>query len=70
MAARFAFNALLRGPTARLAQARGTTPHHRDGSRLLEECWVLVGNLAMLAGAMYVVLRRNGGCWFLDTRTW
>ena len=56
--ARLTFNALLRGPTARLAAARGDTPHHRDGSKLLEELWVLAGNSLMLGAAMFVVLRR------------
>lgn len=58
MAARFAFNALLRGPAARLAARRGDTPHHRDGTKLLEELWVLLGNSAMLGAALFVVLHR------------
>lgn len=58
VAARFAFNALLRGPLQRLAERRGTDMHHKDGRRLLEESWVLLGNILMLGAAMFVVLRR------------
>lgn len=68
IACRFAFNALLREPTQRLAERRGKDAHHKDGRRLLEEGWVLLGNTLMLGAAMFVVLRRNGGCTFLDTR--
>ncbi len=60
IAARFAFNALLRGPTQRLAERRGTDAHHKDGRRLLEESWVLLGNTLMLGAALFVVLRRCG----------
>ncbi|KAL4430548.1 hypothetical protein ABPG77_005788 [Micractinium sp. CCAP 211/92] len=81
---RFAFNAALRGPTRRLAAARaraaaangangGGAPKDRDagmeGRRLLEELWVTLGNVAMLATALWVMLRRNGGCTFLNTST-
>ncbi|KAI3425943.1 hypothetical protein D9Q98_007913 [Chlorella vulgaris] len=67
--ARFVFNMLLKGPTARLAARRGSDAHHRDGRRLLEELWVTAGNLLMLGAALYVMLRKNGGCWFLNTDT-
>lgn len=56
--ARFTFNALLRRPTQRLAERRGTDAHHRDGSRLLEEVWVTAGNLVMLGMSMHVLLRK------------
>jgi hypothetical protein len=68
IAVRFAFNALLREPTQRLAERRGTDAHHKDGRRLLEESWVLLGNTLMLGVALFVVLRRNGGCTFIDTK--
>ena len=58
VAARFTFNALLRGPTQRLAERRGAGKGHRDGSRLLEEVYVMVANVAMLAGALFVMLYR------------
>ena len=58
VAARFTFNALLRGPTQRLAERRGAGKGHRDGSRLLEEIYVTLGNVAMLAGALFVMLYR------------
>ncbi|PSC69361.1 ceramide synthase 5 [Micractinium conductrix] len=67
--ARYAFNAALRGPTARLAARRGDSPGHRDGTRLLEEIWVTAGNLVILGAALFVMLRRNGGCWWLSTST-
>ena len=56
--ARYAFNAALRGPTARLAARRGDSPGHRDGTRLLEEIWVTAGNLVILGAALFVMLRR------------
>jgi hypothetical protein len=65
--ARFAFNALLRGPTTRLAARHGADAQHRDGSRLLEELWVTAGNLLMLAAAAHAMLRNNGGCSFFNT---
>ncbi|KAL4436971.1 hypothetical protein ABPG75_004110 [Micractinium tetrahymenae] len=82
VAARFAFNAALRGPTRRLAAAkaglaadsstaREGADAERDagmeGRRLLEELWVTLGNVAMLAAALWVMLRRNGGCTFFNT---
>lgn len=80
---RFAFNAALRGPMRRLAAARACTAApcasgsgaavERDagmeGRRLLEEAWVTLGNVGMLAAALWVMLRRNGGCTFIDTST-
>lgn len=65
--ARFTFNALLRGPTTRLAARHGADEQHRDGSRLLEELWVTAGNLLMLAAAARAMLRHNGGCSFFNT---
>ncbi|KAL4418844.1 hypothetical protein ABPG77_004441 [Micractinium sp. CCAP 211/92] len=67
--ARLGFNAALGRAAQRLARARGVDEHHRDGRRLLEECWVLLGNAAMLAASQYVVLHRNAGCTYLSTRT-
>ncbi|KAL4428508.1 hypothetical protein ABPG75_002597 [Micractinium tetrahymenae] len=67
--ARLGFNAALGRTAQRLAQARGLDEHHRDGRRLLEECWVLLGNAVMLAASQHVVLRRNAGCTYLSTRT-
>jgi len=58
IAARLAFNAALRRPLQRLAERRGDSPHHRDGTKLLEECWVGLGNILMLAVSQYVVLKR------------
>ncbi len=58
--ARLGFNAALGRAAQRLARARGVDEHHRDGRRLLEECWVLLGNAAMLAASQYVVLHRWG----------
>jgi hypothetical protein len=58
VATRFTFNALLRGPTQRLAERRGAGKGHQDGSRLLEEIYVTVGNVVMLAGALFVMLYR------------
>ena len=49
---------MLRGPTHRLAHRRGSDEHHRDGSKLLEELWVTLGNTVMLVAAMYVMLYR------------
>jgi len=56
--ARFAFNAAMRGPTQRLAEARGDNAHHKDGSRLLEELWVTLGNLVVLSAALWVMINR------------
>lgn len=72
---RFAFNAALRGPMRRLAAARACTAApcasgsgaavERDagmeGRRLLEEAWVTLGNVGMLAAALWVMLRRWAG---------
>jgi len=62
VAARLAFNALLGTACARLAAQRGRDAAHRDGLRLLEELWVLLGNLLTLGLSLFLVQRRNGGC--------
>ena len=35
-----------------------------DVKKIREEFWVLIGNVIMLAFAVYVTLERNGGCTF------
>lgn len=69
--ARLGFNAALGSAAQCLAAARGVDEHHRDGRRLLEECWVLLGNVAMLAASQYVVLHRcgfwEGSAWVADS---
>lgn len=62
IAVRLVFNRLFAGTASRLAASRGQTPAHRDGRKLLEEAWVLCGNVAMLSMAGYIMARRNGGC--------
>lgn len=64
IAVRLAFNAVLSSAASRLAQGRGRDPAHKDGRKLLEEVWVLCGNLLMLSLAFFVMMKRNGRCWF------
>lgn len=68
IAVRLAFNRLFAGTASRLAATHGQTPAHRDGRKLLEEAWVLCGNVAMLSMAGYIMARRNGGCSFASLR--
>jgi hypothetical protein len=67
LAARLAFNRALRAPAGRLAAACGRDAAHRDGGKLLEELWALCGNVATLGLALFVMIRRNGGCTFRST---
>lgn len=55
---RLGFNAALGRAAQQLAQARGVDEHHKDGRRLLEECWVLLGNTVLLVASQYVMLCR------------
>ena len=66
--ARLAFNYAFSGTASRLAQQRGQTAAHRDGRKLLEEVWVLGGNILMLSIAGFVMAFHNGGCWFGNVR--
>jgi len=67
VAVRLVFNVLLRDTANRLAAQHGRDATHKDGSKLLEEMWVLLGNCIMLVSATYIMLYRNGGCWFANT---
>ena len=69
VALRLLFNYLFSSAANRIANRRGTTPVHRDGKKLLEETWVLCGNIVMLSLAAFIMLTpRNGGCWFGDIK--
>lgn len=61
---RLLFNFVLAKPTSLLAKRRGKDDTHKDGRKLLEECWVLSANVFMLFVGLYVALRHNGGCTF------
>lgn len=67
VAVRLVFNYLLSSTANRLAAQHGRDAAHKDGSKLLEELWVFLGNCGMLGSAMYVMLYRNGDCWFANT---
>jgi hypothetical protein len=68
VAARLAFNVLFLGVATRLAQRHGADQAHRDGRKLLEEMWVLIGNTAVLLASMMIVLYRNSGCTMVSLR--
>lgn len=66
--AKFLFKAFI-GPIAdRLAQSRGVDAAHKDGVKLLEEAWVMLGNIIMLAISIDVMMNYNGGCTFSNTK--
>jgi hypothetical protein len=64
VAARLLFNSLFSNFADSLARRHGQTDAHRDGKKLLEEAWVLLGNIGMLIIAGFIMARRNEGCWF------
>lgn len=64
---RLLFNKLVSGIANQNAQRWGKDHHHRDGRKLLEELWVLSGNLLMVGAASFVMLKRNGGCGMLSS---
>ncbi len=64
IAARLVFNLLFSKFADTLAHHHGQTDAHKDGRKLLEEAWVLLGNIAMLIIAGFIMARRNAGCWF------
>lgn len=64
VAARLLFNSLFSNFADTLARRHGQTDAHRDGKKLLEEAWVLLGNISMLIIAGFIMAKRNEGCWF------
>ena len=69
IAARLVFNRALSSRMDALAARRARDASHADGRKLLEECWVTLGNLLMLGAAVWVMLNRcargskSGGGW-------
>lgn len=61
---RLVFNAATRPWRERYGKKHGVP--QGDMKKIMEEFWVLSGNIVMLAMATYVMLRKNGGCWFGD----
>jgi hypothetical protein len=62
--ARLLFNSLFSKLADKLANRHGQTDAHKDGRKLLEEAWVLLGNIFMLSIAGFIMAKRNEGCWF------
>lgn len=61
---RLLFNSLFYKATDDIAKHRGSHHHHRDGSKLREELWVLFGNMATLSFCFWIMMHRNGHCTF------